>query len=59
MYELNEVVFCLVLQVVDDILDFIVSEGEMGKLIVIDFWLGFVIVFVLFVCEQVIILFIC
>lgn len=39
----------IVLKLIDDLLDFILYESVMGKLIVVDFKLGFVIVFVLYV----------
>ena len=43
----------LVLQVVDDILDFIASDGEMGKPTAADLRLGLATAPVLFACEQV------
>ena len=43
----------LVVQVVDDILDFIASDGEMGKPTAADLKLGLATAPVLFACEQV------
>ena len=43
----------LVVQVVDDILDFIASDGEMGKPTAADLRLGLATAPVLFACEQV------